>query len=61
MIANHIARVLVGAVATMLVALVSVPINAAPASATPCPDVEVTFARATTEPPGIGQLGQDFI
>lgn len=61
MIANHIVRVLVGAVATMMAALVSVPINAAPASAASCPDVEVTFARATSEPPGVGGVGQEFI
>jgi cutinase len=31
------------------------------ATAAPCPDVEVTFARATTEPPGIGKVGQAFV
>jgi cutinase-like protein len=31
------------------------------ASAAPCPDVEVVFARATTEPPGIGSVGQAFV
>lgn len=31
------------------------------ASAAPCPDVEVTFARATNEPPGVGGVGQEFI
>jgi cutinase len=31
------------------------------ASAATCPDVEVTFARATTEPPGVGVVGQQFI
>lgn len=30
------------------------------ATAAPCPDVEVTFARATGEPPGIGGVGQAF-
>ncbi|MEZ0350359.1 cutinase family protein [Mycobacterium sp. pR1184] len=33
----------------------------APASAAPCPDVEVTFARATNEAPGVGVVGQQFI
>ncbi|EUA65790.1 cutinase family protein [Mycobacterium xenopi 4042] len=33
----------------------------APASAAPCPDVEVTFARATTEPPGVGVVGKQFV
>jgi hypothetical protein len=31
------------------------------ASAEPCPDVEVVFARGTTEPPGVGRVGQDFV
>lgn len=28
------------------------------ASAQPCPDVEVVFARGTSEPPGVGRVGQ---
>lgn len=31
------------------------------AGADPCPDVEVVFARGTTEPPGAGGIGQAFI
>jgi len=31
------------------------------ASAQPCPDVEVVFARGTTEPPGVGLTGQAFV
>lgn len=31
------------------------------ASAAPCPDVEVTFARGTDEPPGVGVVGQEFV
>jgi cutinase len=31
------------------------------AGADPCPDVEVVFARGTTEPPGPGGIGQTFI
>ena len=31
------------------------------ASADPCPDVEVVFARGTTEPPGVGGVGQNFV
>ena len=31
------------------------------ASAAPCPDVEVIFARGTFEPPGIGGTGQAFV
>jgi cutinase len=30
-------------------------------SAGPCPDVEVIFARGTTEPPGVGGIGQAFV
>jgi cutinase len=37
------------------------PFTGPSASAAPCPDVEVTFARATTEPPGIGSVGQTFV
>ncbi|MBB2770116.1 cutinase family protein [Mycolicibacterium obuense] len=31
------------------------------ASAQPCPDVEVIFARGTAEPPGVGGTGQAFV
>jgi cutinase len=41
--------------------LLSAPILIASASADPCPDVEVTFARGTSEPPGVGAVGQEFI
>jgi cutinase len=37
------------------------PFTIASALAAPCPDVEVVFARATTEPPGVGQVGQAFV
>jgi hypothetical protein len=40
-------------------ALLTAPIPSA--SAEPCPDVEVVFARGTTEPPGVGRVGQDFV
>lgn len=30
-------------------------------SAQPCPDVEVVFARGTSEPPGVGGVGQAFV
>ena len=39
----------------------SAPIFIVSASADPCPDVEVTFARGTSEPPGVGGVGQEFI
>lgn len=31
------------------------------AAAAPCPEVEVVFARGTTEPPGVGAIGQAFV
>ncbi|WP_280826324.1 cutinase family protein [Mycobacterium sp. OTB74] len=40
-------------------ALLAVPVS--PASAQPCPDAEVVFARGTGEPPGVGGIGQSFV
>lgn len=40
-------------------ALLGAPVPAA--SAQPCPDVEVVFARGTSEPPGVGGVGQAFV
>jgi len=57
----RIAHFLAAAVVATWVALLSAPINIGSASAAPCPDVEVTFARATTEGPGVGVVGQKFI
>jgi hypothetical protein len=38
------------------------PLSVAPsASAQPCPDVEVVFARGTTEAPGLGPTGEAFV
>jgi cutinase len=39
--------------------LLIAPITAA--SAQPCPDVDVVFARGTGEPPGVGGVGQAFV
>lgn len=36
-------------------------LTAASAAAEPCPDVEVIFARGTTEAPGVGWAGQEFV
>jgi cutinase len=58
---RRIAHFLAAAVVATGVVLLSAPINIGPASAAPCPDVEVTFARATNEPPGVGVVGQEFI
>lgn len=43
-------------------ALVVAPQVAVPsASAEPCPDIEVVFARGTDEPPGLGRVGSAFV
>jgi len=67
----HIRRVLssaatvLAAAATMLLTPVGVPGGSAgalpKATAAPCPDVEVIFARGRFEPPGIGQIGHAFV
>jgi hypothetical protein len=46
-------------IATGWMALAGMPIPSA--SAEPCPDVEVIFARGTGEPPGVGGVGQAFV
>ena len=52
---------------TLTVAAISAAVAAAAplghvtATADPCPDVEVLFARGTGEPPGIGRVGQSFV
>jgi cutinase len=59
MAAPSIPRILGAVVATAVVgpiALLDIP-----AAAAPCPDVEVVFARGTTEPPGVGGIGQAFV
>jgi cutinase len=49
---------LFGLMATTLpIGLATVPA----AAAAPCPDVEIVFARGTTEPPGVGGIGQAFV
>jgi cutinase len=40
-------------------AIVSAPIPSA--AADPCPDIEVSFARGTGDPPGVGLVGQAFV
>ena len=47
------------AVAAIAGSLVGTPVPSA--SAEPCPDVEVIFARGTGEPPGVGGVGQAFV
>jgi cutinase len=42
-------------------ALLSTPILSPPASADPCSDVAVVFARGTHQDPGLGNMGQAFV
>ena len=49
----------VAAVATS--AVLGTAINIPSASAVPCADVEVVFARGTFEAPGVGGVGQSFV
>ncbi|MBV8964976.1 MAG: cutinase family protein [Mycobacteriaceae bacterium] len=55
------ARGLVVCVSAALVTASGMLWNQAPASAQPCPDVDVVFARGTGEPPGVGGVGQAFV
>ena len=59
--ARRFALLLGATVVTTWATLLRAPILIASASADPCPDVEVTFARGTSEPPGVGAVGQEFI
>ena len=56
--APHIA-IFVGAATAAGCALLSAPVPSA--SAQSCPDVEVVFARGTTEAPGLGPTGDAFV
>ena len=56
--AHPLRSLLIAAVATVWALLIA-PVPTA--SADPCPDVEVVFARGTTEPPGVGGVGQSFV
>ncbi|WP_408633099.1 cutinase family protein [Mycobacterium hippophais] len=53
------AAAVVAAVAFVAAMLVGAPAPAA--TAQPCPDVEVVFARGTGEAPGVGGIGQSFV
>lgn len=55
---RQLARLLGATVVTTSTTLLS---HISPASAAPCPDAEVTFARGTDEAPGVGAVGQQFI
>lgn len=50
-----------GAVVVTVGAIPIAPIDLPAAAAAPCPDVEIVFARGTTEPAGVGTIGQAFV
>lgn len=54
---RRIAGAVVMTAAAVPIALIGVP----DAAAAECPDVEIVFARGTTEPPGVGGIGQAFV
>jgi cutinase len=54
-------RRLATAAAAGAVVATAVLLSAPSASADPCPDVDVVFARGTGEPPGIGSVGGPFV
>jgi cutinase-like protein len=57
--ARQIARLVGAGVLATCAALLGPPVPSA--SAEPCPDMEVVFARGTYEPPGVGAVGQAFV
>jgi cutinase len=57
----HQATRILGAFAATASALPIALIHLPSAAAAPCPDVEIVFARGTTEPPGVGGVGQGFV
>lgn len=56
-----VVRRLFAATGVVASALLSPVLTSPSASAAPCPDVEVVFARGTFEPPGVGETGQAFV
>ena len=59
-VAGRVGRL--GGVVTATAGAITAFLAVAPvARAAPCPDVEIVFARGTTEPPGVGRIGQAFI
>jgi cutinase len=51
----------VAAIASALVCTATTSMTAPSATADPCDDVEVVFARGTSEPAGIGRVGQALV
>ncbi|MDT5246454.1 MAG: cutinase [Mycobacterium sp.] len=57
----HRATRILAAIAATAWALPIALIHLPTAVAEPCPDVEIVFARGTSEPPGVGRIGQPFV
>lgn len=53
--------VVVGAAALVSAAFALFIPSTAPVAHADCPDAEVTFARGTNEPPGLGRVGDSFV
>jgi cutinase len=53
--------VVLGAAALVSAAFALFIPSAAPVAHADCPDAEVTFARGTNEPPGLGRVGDSFV
>ncbi|MGI9124894.1 MAG: cutinase family protein, partial [Mycobacterium sp.] len=51
-------RLISGISACLLTTATALAVAAVPAQAAPCPDVELVFARGTSEPAGLGRVGQ---
>lgn len=51
----------IGAVAVLIVTLLTGPQALHRAGADACPNIDVVFARGTLEPPGVGATGQAFV
>ena len=47
--------------AASVLAAAALPIMVPTAVSQPCPDIGVVFARGTSEPPGVGSVGQRFV
>ena len=59
--ARQMAAVFLGAAVVAVWALPTAAVIVPSATAASCPDVDVVFARGTTEPPGVGGVGQAFV
>ena len=58
MLSDRFVRRALAASAAVVFPVAATVLSPAMASAQPCPDVEVVFARGTSEAPGVGRVGQ---